>query len=337
MKKSFKEALAALLFFTLTLTACSKSATDTDQDTLPPSETESATKKENELPNLSEAINPKETRESTSAENEETTSESALKPDFSSAFPEGLVLLGTDGQPISLENDVNDVITDENGHWMLATCDGFTYIAEPTGISFNSIENADIFDPEADTFDGVLERSQAEYRRCYVGDTICGFTVKSASALFVNNYADFTAHNDDPDGYIGSCFAELEGTVTLTGFAAVLSSSQSETMDRNKGDLLFYPDNESQILPFIGSVRGGVFRDFYTKGIWDYRYVSEYDTIKCGNVYMKNFKIELSDEEIKMLEEDLVKVKITVSAVSLSSTPPYGWQADCVLESLEFV
>ena len=203
----------------------------------------------------------------------------------------------------------------EDGEWRNASCEGFVYLAEPTGVNYNSIDNADIFNSEDNSFDGSPEESSAIYKRCKVGDEICGLTVKEAAVIFTNT-DDSEQFNER---YFKGGSVSFEGEKKLTGYIIILSEELYGI--GGTGDVIFIPDNDSQTLPVLNynasSAEKGVYstRLSYSDTVGSFSYKSEYGTISCGNIDSYESSWFLGEEHNKP-----IKVSVTLENISISSS-----------------
>lgn len=203
----------------------------------------------------------------------------------------------------------------ENSPWRSAGCDGFVYLAEPTGINFNSIDNADSFNVEDNSFNGSPTESSAVYKRYKAGEEICGLTIKEASVYFA--YEEYPIPFDEQ--YFKGGTVSFDGEKQLTGYIVILSDELYGI--GGKGDVVFIPDNDSQILPVLNynavSADKGVFSTClsFSSTIGDFSYKSEYGILSCGNIDSYDSSWFLGEEHNKPL-----KVKLTVENIRISSS-----------------
>lgn len=231
------------------------------------------------------------------------------------------------------DDDITSVTYDEQAEltedsWFYAICDGFAYIGEPTGICFNSIDNADIFDETTWTFDGLPQYAPTEYKRLEVGDEICGLTVKSAlTEFYTDNVSEAT--KSIPEIYFRYSSAAFEGSVTMTGY---LSIAPEDDYGIGEGDIFFVPAPDSELLPvmnytFDGS---GIYNKLYISGNNDFKWVTEYPTIRTGNINDSALNFSGIPQD-----NSYVKVKITVDDIVMSSAVDWLSSVGCRLVSIE--
>lgn len=275
-----KHLIALTLIFALTLTACSKNEATPDNGTVSTtqSETESAT--ESSAPET--AAPDTENTENTGTENtsEDTENDFTVPKED---YPD--YLCGPGGDKISADEITSAEYYGVGEKWDYAVCEGFVYLAEPKGVTYNSIDNADIYDSKNFAFIGAPEVSETEYKRYRVGDTVCGLTLRKALTSF--SY-DMGANKNNPEGYFSGGTACFDGAAELSGYLVILVDYEYAIGD--KGDVIFVPDSEGQILPVMNydsfSEERGVYssmpeRCFSAGGLV---IQSEYPFVLCGNV-----------------------------------------------------
>lgn len=303
------------------LTACSDSkpldtpqestAADTNQDTAANSEEtggEEETDPEATEPTVAEEDTA--TEDTTTEDTTETTEEITLDR---ADYPDNLY--GPNGDKISPDEITEISIHSLEEGWTYAKCDGFTYLAEPTGISYNIAENADLYDSENNVFLGSPEESPAVFKRYSVGDSICGLTVKSAEARFSELYGFGKIHRD---GCFTGSEVTFEGSLELTGYLVILT--EDEYAVGFVGDIIFIPDNESQILPIMNYTNVSEEKGVCSNRLkWCYNaggfiFKSEYPFAECGNIGSYNSAL------FAAVEHNVpTRVKITVDEISMSS------------------
>lgn len=142
------------------------------------------------------------------------------------------VVTGSDGE-ISLSE-----MTDDN--WGYVTCD-FICLANSLGISYNSVDNADIFDKDEMTFKDVPQTVKYEYKTYKVGDSFGGLKVTEAKTNFFPYFASSTPK------YFGGGNVKFEGEVTLTGRCRISPQAEGYLAAH---DIQFIPDANS-LLPIM--------------------------------------------------------------------------------------
>lgn len=270
------------------------------------SEEEESTSEEDE-PSAEEESGSEDTADT---ENTEETTDDFWKEVAKEDYPDDLYGPGMDK---IAADEITEISTYSDYAWTNAKCDGFVYLAEPTGVSFNIDENAELYDNENFTFIGAPEISEAEYKRYYVGDSICGLTVKSASAEFyVHSYYSH------PEGYFFLGAATFDGSLEMTGYLVILTDDEYAV--GGVGDIIFIPDNESQILPVLNYNRCSEENGVYSNCIshitiaGGFTYQSEYPFGCCGNIS------EYDSALFAAVEHNTpTRVKVTVDDISMSS------------------
>ena len=257
-----------------------------------------------------------------SAENQNTNVEESSKPENDptlitdkSKYPADLY--GVIGDKIEAD-EITNVHKQEDGSdedWRTAGCNGFVYLAEPTGINYNSIDNADSFNSEDNSFEGSPEESPAQYKRYKVGDEICGLTVKEAYTFFSNK--EFP---DPFDGqYFSGCTVSFEGEKKLTGYIIILSEDLYGI--GGTGDVIFIPDDDSQTLPVMNynaaDAEKGIYSNIlsFAVTVGSFSYKNEYRSISCGNIDSYESSWFLGEEHNKP-----IKVSVTLDEIGISSS-----------------
>lgn len=312
------------------LTACSKSEEVNDGQTA--SETQSVTESATE--SVTESIT-ESTTETTAAETEDTeTVESTDSADKDNSvpkedYPDYLYGPGMDKISVDEITEINNY--DVETKWHYAACDGFAYLAEPNGITYNSIDNEDIYDGEL-AFNGVPEAPAAEYKRYKAGDTVCGLTVKEAESRFLYNpYME-----EGTEGYFQGGMAVFDGSAELSGYLVILADDEYAV--GGNGDAIFIPDSDGQVLPVMNydaySPEKGVYstlpnRCFIAGGI---AFQSEYPFISCGNV--KDYDSEL----FEAIEWNTpTRVKLTAENIIMNSSVEWFANINVTVTDLEIL
>lgn len=317
-------ALAAVIILSAMLTACSDENSSVETSIADTSEQASA------VDNVAETTTD-DYCETTDNYTSVSAAETA-EPVPESGFRLLADVYGLAGDKIT-DDDITSVTYDEQAEltedsWFYATCDGFAYIGGPTGICFNSIDNADIFDEATWTFEGLPQYAPTEYKRLEVGEEICGLTVKSASTQFcTDNVSEET--KSIPEIYFRYSSAEFEGSVTMTGY---LSIAPEDDYGIEAGDIFFVPAPDSTALPvmnytFDGS---GIYNKLYINGTNDFKWVIEYPTIRAGNIHDSALIFSGIPQD-----NSYVKVKITVDNIAMSSAVDWLSYVSCRLVSIE--
>lgn len=333
-----KQLIVLTLICALALTACSKGETTPDTETSSAPRTSAENTADTSVPKT-EAPDTEAAEEKT--ENTENTEVTDVTEDSGSAdsdipaVPKGDYpdyLYGPGGDKVSVDDitEINCYIAEDK--WNYAVCDGFTYISEPTGIGFNYAENSDLFDNDNFVFKGA-PASSADYKRYSVGDSICGLTVKEAKARFYNENNSGDIHRE---GYFQGGSVRFDGSKELTGYLIILTDDEYAV--GFVGDIVFIPDNESQVLPILNynriSEERGVYSDLcqYGCSAAGFAYQSEYPCIDCGNVD------EYDGSVFAAVEHNTpTHVKITAEDIVMGSD--VGWFAnmEMIIRALEVI
>lgn len=207
----------------------------------------------------------------------------------------------------------------EEGSWNYITCNGFAYIAEPTGINYNSIDNADIFNSEDNSFSGSPEKSNAVFKRVNVGDEICGLTVDTASTVFRNDGGNYP--EDCKIRWFGGCSVTFKGEQEMSGYIVILNDDEYAV--GGVGDIVFIPDGSSQTLPVMnytsieqnaeGKWEAVSNRLGWTTVEADIAFKNEYSLIFLGNTADYGDMLE-GAEKNKALKADLTIENITMDS-----------------------
>lgn len=320
-----KQLVALTLIFSLTLTACSKG------EVAPDTVLTSSTSAENtaEL-NASESDASDDETAQADTENTENTYPTAAFSDVPvEDYPD--CLYGPGGDKISVDEitEVKYYGMNSTEKWDYAGCDGFTYLAEPTGISFNMDENPELLDSENFTFSGAPE-SSAEYKRYRVGDSICGLTVKEASVDFSTDM--LYKHRE---GYFKGGTVSFDGSLELTGYLVVLVDYEYGVGDA--GDIIFIPDNESQILPIMNynaiSEEKGVHSTLpdFCRSVAGFACQSEYPFALCFLENTEDYGPETFEPNTP------VRVKITARDISVYSRVEWSTGLTMTIKVLELI
>lgn len=316
-----KRLTALILTCALLLTACTDGGTDEARGTTSAAtasaETVSETKPEAQTsPETEPAADtaPQSSPQSTeNADTKATESTEASSADIDSIVGE---LYGPGMDKISAE-DITDLQMLEEEVWNNAACDGFVYLAEPTGVCFNSIDNADKFDSVNVVFEGT-EPSKAVYKRYNVGDSICGLTITEAESRFLNSKYAMTQTSHAEQHFSGG-YAAFEGFAELTGYLIILTDDEYAV--GGVDDLIFIPDSEGQTLPILNyskiSDDRGVYSDSSERCylLSGFGYQSEYPFIHLGNIS------DYGSTMFSLIEKNTpTKVKVNIDNIIMSSS-----------------
>lgn len=313
--------LSLILASSMLLTACTQNVNDLAQTS--PEETSAASSADKKEESTEEI-----TTENTEETPEETFEDTSLVTD-KSQFPTDLY--GPEGDNISTDEMTEVRRYGEELPWDYITCEGFTYISEPTGISCNSIENADIFNSADNSFTGGKTNSEAVYKRYNAGDEICGLTIDTAKSRF--QYS--TQYGELKERYFSGGEVTFKGEKELTGYLVILSEDLYAV--GMEGDIVFIPDNESQTLPLLNynnmSKDKGAFSTQlnYAATIGDITFQNEYGFISLGNIKDYPDEMFMGAEHNKAL-----KARAVLGEIYMSSTIEWFVNTNAVIKSLKF-
>ncbi len=242
-------------------------------------------------------------------------------------------LIGPDGNAI-LRSELGTIFTNDGTDGSAETfsednfsgvlCDGFIYLAEPSGICRTNFDNGDVFDSEQMRFTDVSESSQKDYRRVSVGETFCGLTLTEAQVNFArgNDSMEYTLGDGSvkfgselgiPEIYFMGGSASFSGQIALTGYISVAAEDDYGLMG---GDIVFVPSDCECMLPVMGYRFDPDIGIVHMQRIYSYNglvWENEYGRILLGNA--ADAAVDLSD-----IPDDgsFVKVDITLDNISLT-------------------
>ncbi|MDE7229467.1 MAG: hypothetical protein K2N56_03220 [Oscillospiraceae bacterium] len=164
----------------------------------------------------------------TGTENSSDTSSDAPKPENSDADNSHVPLTGKDlvaafvtpdGKPVDLTGvpltdfGGNSITVDEltENNWMEIRINDSVYLAESSGIWYDSVTNADIFNADTMEFTGAPEALKRDYKIYKVGDTFGELKISKAATSFMNENSFL------PRKYFNGGEVWFDGTLTLTG------------------------------------------------------------------------------------------------------------------------
>lgn len=220
---------------------------------------------------------------------------------------------GTDGSPATF--------SEENFSGVL--CDGFVYLADPTGICRTNYDNADVFDSAAMRFTDVPESTGKGYRRVSVGETVCGLTLTEAQSNFArgNDSAEFTLGDGStklgselgfPDIYFMGGSANFSGQLTLTGYISVAADNEHGL---EEGSIIFVPSDCECMLPVMG------YRFDPDVGIVHYRRMNSHMGLvwenEYGNIFLGNIADTTADLSGVPDDGSFVKAEVTIDNIRL--------------------
>lgn len=158
-------------------------------------------------------------------------------------------------------------------NWESIVCDGFTYLASPTGSSVNSVDAPELF--EANSASESVFFDNSDYKRFNVGDKYGGLTLKSAMTIFRND-------GSSPEERLSECIAEFEGSITLDAYIL-------RRVPENPRGMICVPKASGCALPVMfptigedGKFTSKAFIGDYFSGTFEYK--SEYPIIRLQNI-----------------------------------------------------
>lgn len=214
---------------------------------------------------------------------------------------------GSDCAPADLVEDIFSAVM----------CEGFTYVAQPSMVARNSIDNADVFDSASMVFTDMTEEPVKNYERLNVGDTICGLTLTEAQANFARGSEAQTYEMKDGTTKLGSELglreiyftagnAKFEGELTMEGYICRFAENDYGV---GVGDIIFVPcDGEANfpIMSYRLSGDDGFHHASQVYSLGGFTWQNEF-----GYVYLGN-EVDIT-ADISGLPEDGSFVKATVS------------------------
>ena len=255
-------------------------------------------------------------------------------------------LYGPDGEKVdkytitNINYGYDDEGNQDKTKWFNADCVGFAYYSEPQGFSYNSVDNADLLDKENWRFN-VEELPNHDYKRCAVGDIICGLKVSYVSSMFGTANADtnymisddtlvYGREFDFPEIFFLGSTINFEGSLDMTGY--IFICPEDEGYDA-RGDIFFTPDKESCVLPVVNfsfDTEKGIFTRCYTiTHDGEFFFMSEYPSIYAGNI----FRSELDFADYPTGEP--IKVKLTADNISMESNVDWITRTQFVITDIE--
>ncbi len=302
MKKLIK-AMSAMLCMMAVLAGCNGNASQSDStiSESTPMTTESTPTQTESAPAATEST-PSESPEDVPSSVEQTQAAQpsgiAAKlegPDKEVPDLSGADIVTADGQSISASE-----MTEDN--WLYISTD-YVYLAIPQGVSYNSTENADIYNENTYSFSEAPENITYEYKKYKVGDEICGLTVSYARASFLSEL-----FNTYPN-YFNGGDAQFEGELTLTGYCSIAPEDDGYTA---KNDILFVPDADSCKIPVMNYPHGNKDSRLFKAATGNFSWQNEYGAaITLGNAN------EYKELDLSAFPEDgtFIKVKVTVNNI----------------------
>lgn len=209
-------------------------------------------------------------------------------------------------------NDGSEVTPEEltSYNFSAVLCDGFAYLAEPSGVARNSVDNADVFDSNLLQFSDVTPQPISNYKRVNVGESIGGLTLKEAQVNFASG-----KEMGLPDIAFVYGSAMFQGELTMTGY---ISRAAEDSYNFMTGDLMFVPSDGESELPVMSYTYdeqlGYCHSMQYVSSGSGFTWLNEF-----GYIYLGNANGTTAD--ISMIPDDgsFVKVKVTIDNLIMSS------------------
>lgn len=329
--KKYRIILALLLAAVLTGCANDEPSSDSSVSSITDS---SATRSTDNGSSISES-----THESSSEDSSKSSSESApqtSEPESSKQTddPDETFLVGPAGDVIrrseltmifSNDGTDGDPETFSEDNFSGVVCDGFVYLAEPSGICRTSYDNEDVFDSETVRFTDISEAPKKDYKRVSVGDTFCGLTLTEAQVNFAHGLdsTEYTLGDGSvklgselgfPEIYFMGGMATFEGEVTMTGYMCVAAEDEYSIMT---GDIIFVPSGCECTMPvmsyrFDPDVGTAHFPRINTRDgmYWENEY---------GHVYLGNIYGDVTADMSEIPDDgSFVKVNVTFDSITLT-------------------
>ncbi len=268
------------------------------------------------------------------SENVSSNSSTVSEPVTSAPKSEPTILIGMDGKPVyaheiaEIRNDNYELVTIDkltaDNEYTGAVCNGFAYLKESTGITFNMHDNPELFG-DGYEFKGEYPVNTNEWKRVNVGDTICGLTLSKAETRFQIPDKRHDRY-DFPEKYYdgASSTYEFDGELTMTGY---LFADSRNPYDRDGGMLFF--DFGDKPLPLkamnANADESGFDANFNVGAIYGTNFLgaSESSFIQFDKT-LPETGVDMTGIGIG----DLVKAKVTISHLTLSANAAYAHLED---------
>ncbi len=221
---------------------------------------------------------------------------------------------GSDCTPDDLTEDVFSAVL----------CKGFTYVAEPSRVSRNTLDHADVFDSGEMRFTDMSEPVVKNYVRLNVGDTICGMTLKSAEVNFARGSEQETFEMKDgsfkkgselglKEIYFNGSTAEFEGEFEMTGYICRIVE---DVYGIGTGDIIFVPCDGEADFPVMSYRLSGDDGFYHTSQVYSLVgliWQNEFGYVRLGNV-------NDTTADVSGLPGDgsFVKARVTADGLKLS-------------------
>ncbi len=221
-----------------------------------------------------------------------------------------------DGEPVDLTGvplkdiDGNSITVDEltENNWEEIQIDGSVYLAESSGIRYDSVTNADIYNADTMEFSGVPEELKREYKKYKVGDTFGELKIAEANTSFMS-FSESRYYKHFNGGHV-----RFDGTLTLTGKLYMAPEAECYITER---DLFFEPSSDDckkiPIMSYYANKDGNepLFRSTNNETV----YLCDSTRLSLGN--MDDYP-ELDFSQLPM-DGSWVDVKITVGDILFSN------------------
>lgn len=255
----------------------------------------------------------------------DANSSAVSEPVTSAPKSEPTIFIGMDGKPVyvheitELRNDNYEPMPlselTEDSEYASAVCTGFAYLKPSTGVTFNMLDNPDLFGTGYE-FKGEYPKNTNEWKRVNVGETICGLTLTKAETCF--SIPDKRHAYSFPEKYYDGATSryEFEGELTMTGYFYV--DKRDPVYDPDGGMLFFgFGDKSLPLKAMSANVdESGFDANYNVSAIYGT------DIIGASECTFIQFDKTIHDTEVDMTGVDigdLVKAKVTISHLVLSS------------------
>lgn len=328
--KKYNILLALILAAALTGCAKGETSSGNTSETLTESSSQSTSDNGGAPPFTPSA--PESVSSADSADSEPQTSEPAETSE-PAADPDATFLVGLAGDTI-LRSELSMIFTGDGTDGSPETfsedtfsgvlCDGFIYLAEPSGVCRTNYDNGDVFDGGMVRFTDVSGALRSDYSRVEVGETFGGLTLTEAQVNFAHGLDGTEYILGDgstklggelgfPEIYFMGGMAAFDGKVTMNGYISVTAEDERGLF---AGDIIFVPSGCECTLPVMGyrfdpdagfvhyplmNSRGGMY------------WVNDYGYISLGNA--ENVAADLSG-----LPDDgsFAKVSVTLDNIRMT-------------------
>ena len=261
-------------------------------------------------------------------------------PETPEGEPTNLILL--DGKPI-YTSEINPNITDPE---IIERLSDYTFYAEPikpnavldtfmffkpsTGIAYNIHDNPELYNKNEDgirNFIGEVPENTNEYQRVYVGEEICGLTLKTAEMGLIKNQ---TGAYSPTNRY----YCEFDGTLTLTGYLYV--NSPAEWYGMPGGEMtLYFCEGAIPMIPSSAVENIPPEEQGFTDSII-FNHIELLGTSEIPSLSLDETIDETAVDMSGISRGDVVKVKATVSNLKCYVSANYTTYS-AHLESIEML